>query len=260
MTNDNRTGQDLFSIDALSSCTIAVQRVFSERNAGSGLFFSSCARREADMIVKNWMLPQQYSVTSDALAVEAAMLIEQHNLKMLPVVDGGRLRGVVHRRDLSEAARCVSGSGDVCEMNYFRNKLKVKDVMVRMPVTVSIGDTVEDTLIKGRKHMMSTFPVLDDDRVVGVVSDREIYVTLYKLLEAGQQRVRITLKNVVLQQGTLSQILRIVDESGGVPSAIFTVPENKSGKVRVVLRVISDKPHRIREALVKAGYAILEFN
>ena len=45
------------------------------------------------MLVKNWMLPQQYSISSDALAVEAVMLIREHNLKMLPVVDDGRLRG-----------------------------------------------------------------------------------------------------------------------------------------------------------------------
>lgn len=41
------------------------------------------------MLVKNWMLPQPYSISSDALAVEAAVLIREHNLKMLPVVDEG---------------------------------------------------------------------------------------------------------------------------------------------------------------------------
>ena len=82
----------------------------------------------------------------------------------------------------------MSGSGDLCEMNYFCNKLKVKDLMVRMPVTVSIDDTVERILIKGKQLMMSSFPVMDGDRVVGVVSDREIFVTLFKILEAGEER------------------------------------------------------------------------
>ncbi len=177
--------------------------------------------REAVMLVKNWMLPQQYSISSDALAVDAVMLIREHNLKMLPVVDEGRLRGVVHRRDLSEAAYCVSGSGDLCEMNYFCNKLKVKDVMVRMPMTVSVDDTVDDTLIKGRDSMMSTFPVMDGEKVVGVVSDREIFVTLFKLLEAGAERTRITLSDVTLEKGTLSHILRIVDENDCVGSCNF---------------------------------------
>ena len=211
------------------------------------------------MIIKNWMLPYQHTISSDALAVEAVMLIREHNLKMLPVVDEGRLRGVVHRRDLSDAALCVSGSGDMCEMNYFCNKLKVKDVMVRMPATIGVNDSVEETLIKGKELMMSTFPVLDGDQVVGVVSDREIFVTLFKLLEAGQKRVRITLTDVELKSKTLSDILSVVDEYGGIARAVFTVPEKDNGTVRVVLRADSDNPEGIKDKLEEKGYTILEY-
>ena len=168
------------------------------------------------MIVKNWMLPHQYSISSDALATEAVMLIREHNLKMLPVLDEGRLRGIVHRRDLSEAAMCVSGSGDACEINYFCSKLKVKDLMVRMPVTVDVNDTVEETLIRGKELTMSTFPVMDGETPVGVVSDREIFVTLFRLLEAGAERIRITLRDVTLEQGTLTEILKTVDQAWGL--------------------------------------------
>lgn len=210
------------------------------------------------MFVKNWMQSHQATISSDALAVEAVMIIRQQDLKMLPVVDEGRLRGVVHRRDLSDAAQAVSGSGDLCEMNYFCNKLKVKDVMVRMPVTVSIDDTVEDILIKGKEMMMSTFPVMDGDEVVGVVSDREIFVTLFKLLEAGEKRTRITLFDVELEKGTLARILQTVDDNGGIARAVFTVPETDNGKVRVVLRVETDGPEKIVNALTDLGYKILE--
>jgi phenol phosphorylase subunit delta gamma len=211
------------------------------------------------MFITNWMLPAHVSISSDALATEALLLIRQHNLKILPVVDDGRLRGVLHRRDLSEAALCVSGSGDVCEMNYFCNKLKVKDLMVRMPVTVSKDDTVEKVLIKGRELMMSSFPVMDEDRIVGIVSDREIFVTLFKLLEAAEERTRITLSDVTLEQGTLAEILRIVEENHTTARAIFTVPEGKNGKVRVVLRAESDNPEAVKKALEAKGYQILEY-
>jgi acetoin utilization protein AcuB len=211
------------------------------------------------MLIKNWMLPQQYSITADALAVEAVMLISEHNLKMLPVVDEGRLRGVVHRRDLSEAAQCVTGSGDMCEMNYFCNKLKVKDIMVRMPVTVDINASVEDTLIMGKEMMMSTFPVMDNDDVVGVVSDREIFITLFKLLEAGTKRTRITLSGVSLESGTLSKILKLVDENKGKARSIFTVPDKSNSDVRVIIRADCDKPEALRKALEDEGYTIMEF-
>jgi len=212
------------------------------------------------MFVSNWMLPAQVSIASDSLATEALLLIRQHDLKILPVVDNGRLRGVLHRRDLSEAALCVSGSGDLCEMTYFCKKLKVKDLMVRMPLTVSKDDTVEKVLIKGKEAMMSSFPVMDEERVVGIVSDREIFVTLFKLLEAGEKRVRITLSDVTLEKGTLAGILSVVEETDAKVRAIFTVPEAKNGKVRVVLRAESDRPEAIKGALEEKGYSILEYS
>lgn len=211
------------------------------------------------MIVRNWMLPQELSISSDALAAEAAALIAQHRIKMLPVVDNGRLRGVVHRRDLSEAAMCVSGSGDMCEMNYFCNKLKVKDVMVRMPVTISVDDSVEDVLIKGRELMMSTFPVMDGDKVVGVVSDREIFVMLFKLLEAGQECTRVTLADVKLEQDTLLQIMKILEESNCLIKAFFTVPEGKTGVARVVIRTDCKDSATLYKNLQDHNFKILEF-
>ncbi|MFH1113142.1 MAG: CBS domain-containing protein [Pseudomonadota bacterium] len=211
------------------------------------------------MIIKNWMLPQQFSITSDALAVEAVMLIREHNLKMLPVVDNNRLRGVVHRRDLSEAAQCVTGSGDACEMNYFCNKLKVKDIMVRMPITINVNDSVEETLTKGRDLMMSTFPVMDGEQVVGVVSDREIFVTLFKLLEAGKRHTRITLTGVNLEGGTLSKILEVVDRCKCTARAIFTVSDKDNGEVRVVLRADCEDPAALRKSLEDQGYRVMEF-
>lgn len=211
------------------------------------------------MIVKNWMLEQQFSISSDALAIEAVMLIREHNLKMLPVVDEGRLRGVVHRRDLSEAAQCVTDTGDVCEMNYFCNKLKVKDVMVRMPVTVDINETVENTLMKGRDMTMSTFPVMDGDKVVGVVSDREIFITLYKLLEADKKRARVTLTGVTLETGTLREICEIAEAAGARVRSVFTVPDNGQDRVRVVLRADMVKSADLRQGLEAKGFSVLEY-
>jgi CBS domain-containing protein len=130
--------------------------------------------------------------------------------------------------------------------------------MVRMPVTVSIDDTVEKILIKGKELMMSSFPVMDGDKVVGIVSDREIFVTLFKILEAEEDRTRITLTNVALERGTLAEILSTVEETGAKARSIFTVPEAGSGTVRVVLRLEAADPAPVFKALEDKGYKIME--
>ncbi len=82
---------------------------------------------------------------------------------------------------------------------------------------------------------------MDGDKVVGVVSDREIFVTLFKILEAEEDRTRITLTNVALERGTLTKILSTVEETGAKARSIFTVPEagsTRSGSSSVWRRTI----------------------
>ena len=105
---------------------------------------------------------------------------------------------------------------------------------------------------------MSTFPVMDGDKVVGMVSDREIFVTLFKILEAEEDRTRITLTNVALERGTLTKILSTVEETGAKARSIFTVPEDGSDEVRVVLRLEADDPAPVFKALEDKGYKIME--
>lgn len=102
------------------------------------------------MIIKNWMRKDPVTITSDTLASEALSVFEQHPQPFLPVVDNDRLRGILARRDLREAASCVTAAESIHELNYFNTRLKVKDLMVRKPETLSVDDTVETALSKGK--------------------------------------------------------------------------------------------------------------
>lgn len=53
--------------------------------------------------------------------------------------------------------------------------------MVRMPVTINVNDTVEDTLTKDEEVMVSTIPAMDGKTEVGVASDWELFATRLNL-------------------------------------------------------------------------------
>jgi len=99
---------------------------------------------------------------------------------------------------------------------------------------------------------------MDGDKVVGVLSDREIFVMLFKLLEVGLDCTRITLADVNLQEGTLSKILKIVEDSNCTVRAVFTVPEGKNGIARVVLRTECRDSGVLSKNLTDNGFSILE--
>ena len=127
------------------------------------------------MIVRNWMQQNPTLVNGDTLLSEAKRILSEHNLQALPVVDDGRLRGVITRAHCLQAAHFVARTQSADEYSFFANRLKVKDIMVRNPATVRADDTMQLCLLKGQQLGVAQFPVLDGERVVGVISANEIF-------------------------------------------------------------------------------------
>ncbi|RPH66685.1 MAG: CBS domain-containing protein, partial [Burkholderiales bacterium] len=85
------------------------------------------------MLVRNWMQTDPITVPSDTLVSEAKRLLSDNNLHALPVVDDGRMRGLVTRANLLRQGQFVLRTQDPDEFNYFVTRLKVRDIMVRNP-------------------------------------------------------------------------------------------------------------------------------
>ncbi len=98
------------------------------------------------MIVRNWMQADPLVVASDMLVSEANRILSESNLHALPVVDDGRLRGLVTRANLLRMDHFVLSTQDPDELDYFSPALKVRDVMVRNPATVQADDTMQHCL------------------------------------------------------------------------------------------------------------------
>jgi acetoin utilization protein AcuB len=64
---------------------------------------------------------------------------------------------------------------DPDEFNFFVNRLRVRDVMVRNPATVSDDETMVECLRRGRELKVAQFPVMHGKQVVGIISANEIF-------------------------------------------------------------------------------------
>ena len=127
------------------------------------------------MIVRDWMQAEPLTTGGDTLVSEAKRLMSENNLHALPVVEGGRLRGLVTRANLLRMGHFVLHTQNPDEFNFFVTRLKVKDIMVRNPATVQAGDTMEHCLLLGRQLGVAQFPVLEGETLVGVISANEIF-------------------------------------------------------------------------------------
>ncbi|HEU5295808.1 MAG TPA: CBS domain-containing protein, partial [Burkholderiaceae bacterium] len=85
------------------------------------------------MLVRDWMQADPITIPSDTLVSQAKRILSEHNLHALPVVDDGRLRGLVTRANLLRMGAFVLRTQNPDEFNYFVTRLRVRDVMVRRP-------------------------------------------------------------------------------------------------------------------------------
>ena len=137
------------------------------------------------------MTPDPVTVSPDMSVTDAAHLMSERRIGALPVVDdAGALVGLVTEGDLIMQDVKVHFptylhllGGFVFypgSTERFESDLKkavgatVADVMTTEPMTVTADATAEDVATLMVERDVSRLPVLDDDRLVGIVSKSDI--------------------------------------------------------------------------------------
>jgi acetoin utilization protein AcuB len=210
------------------------------------------------MIIRNWMESDPAIVSSDTPVTEVQRMVHDKRLRYVCVVDDGRLRGVLTRKGLAEAAAQVARTQNLSEVDYFVNHLKVKDVMRRLPETVSPNDTVEYSMIYGREKQVSFFPVMDNDRLVGIITEYEISRALARILGTEESWRGITLAPMKVGPGLLGRICGVVEGAGACVMGLFTLPVNGGDEKKVILRFTATDLQAVVDALKGDGYDIFE--
>jgi len=214
------------------------------------------------MKVKHWMTRDPITVDPETPIIDAKKIMKENKIRRLPVVDGkGRVVGMVTYRNIIEASPSSVTSLSMHELNYLYAKIKVKDIMTKNPITVSPEDSNFDIIMLGHKMGIGSFPVVDKGKLVGIVTETEIFDALIHLFRTGEDTSIITLENVELEQqlGEFSKIATLIERQGVPVLAIFSLPNRLLQKGhRVFIRVKTGKPDQLAKELKKAGYILQE--
>lgn len=216
------------------------------------------------MIVRNWMKPNPITVIPDTLVSEAKRLLAENNLHVLPVMEEHKLRGLITRADCLRAAHFVSNTQSPDEFAYFTERLKVKDIMVRNPATIEADDTMERCLEKGKELGVAQFPVMENGKVVGIISANEIFALAANFLGAWEQRCGVTLAPIALEPGLIGKISGIVSDTGADVQAIYPIGKAEppdyevSKEKKIIIRFCGKTPEEVGKVLEQAGYRVLE--
>lgn len=127
------------------------------------------------MIVKEIMTKNPVTISPDESVPSAVALLKSHGFRRLPVMDRGKLIGIVTDRDLKEAMPSSATSLSIWEVTYLLGKLKVHEVMSKSVVTVAEDARVEDAAYTLLRHKFGALPVVDaKGELVGIVTVTDV--------------------------------------------------------------------------------------
>jgi acetoin utilization protein AcuB len=126
------------------------------------------------VIVGMWMSREVVTVAPDTRASDAAALMASRRIRRIPVVEDGRLVGIVSKTELLRACpSAVNPFSAEARAGRFL-EFPVGSVMTRSVVSVEADATIEDASRLMRDHQLGMLPVLRNRRLVGVLSQTDI--------------------------------------------------------------------------------------
>ncbi|RPJ05899.1 MAG: CBS domain-containing protein, partial [Deltaproteobacteria bacterium] len=162
------------------------------------------------MRIRDVMTKDPVTVGSETLVIDARRIMRERHFRRLPVVDDGKLVGIVTQKDLEEAAPPSTKVSNFYELHYFLSKMKVKEVMKRNPATVSPDTPFEEALRLGQEKSISSFLVVENGKLVGITTESDIVRLLTRVLGLHQEGVRITIEGFGGKLGDLQKIISVL--------------------------------------------------
>lgn len=142
------------------------------------------------MVVRDLMSPEPITAPSSLPLTEAARLLHVHGVRRLPVVDEGRLVGIVSDRDLREALPSTLSTLSLWEATSRLAGIRVADVMKRSVLTTTPDADARDAAQTLLDHKIGALPVIDEaHRVVGILSVSDV---LREYARAGRPTAELT--------------------------------------------------------------------
>ena len=131
------------------------------------------------MLVSEIMSRELVTISSDKRVSQALQLMQQRQIRHLPVMEGGRMVGWITSRDLREVL-----------LASMMEKITVADVMIKAPISVTADTGVEEAARLAQEHKIGGMPVLEGDRLVGVITMLDLigaFLTLLSLLRTSSR-------------------------------------------------------------------------
>ncbi len=187
------------------------------------------------MFVANRMSQNPITIPPDTAVTKAASMMKAHKINRLPVVENGKLVGLVSDGDISRVSPSPATTLSQYEISSLLDNLKVKDIMSKRVIAINADATIEEAAYLMERNNISGLPVVSGEgTVVGVITARDILRAFVNMMGLADGKTRIAL-HVHDRQGAMEDISGVLAKDGVNIDSLVTYKET-DGEYEIVIR------------------------
>jgi acetoin utilization protein AcuB len=134
------------------------------------------------------------TVRPECTIAEAEDLMALHKIRRLPVVDGEkRLLGILSKEDIHNALPSIIDANFDDNARALANQARVEPFMTKKPITVDPMAPLEKVAATMRKNKVGGLPVVAEEKLVGIITESDIFQAFIEILGGNDEGVRIEL-------------------------------------------------------------------
>jgi acetoin utilization protein AcuB len=138
------------------------------------------------MFVRNFMTSPVVTLPSSTRAIDALELMQARKIRRIPILEGDKLTGILTMGDLL----AVLG---LQEQSVRRAATLLGDIMTCRVHTVAPDDPLERAARVMLENEVSGLPVLNGDRIVGIITESDIFLAFTRIMGIVERGVRVVL-------------------------------------------------------------------
>ncbi len=208
------------------------------------------------MLVRKKMKTDLITITKNERMTMAKKILEEKNIRHLPVVEGKKLIGLVTNMDIRKAEASPATSLEIRELHYLLDKLTVGEIMTRNVITISPDISVEEAATILHDNKIGCLPVVEDGNLVGIITENDVMEILINVMGMKEKGSRL---EVLAEDkpGALAEITRIIKEHNVNIISVVTDVADEPGKRVVVFKLKTFYFEPIKKALEADGFPVL---
>lgn len=206
------------------------------------------------MLVKDVMQAHPVTATLETRLPQLVRLLQRRGFRHLPVLDGGKLVGIISDRDVKQSMASAASTAEGRERDRLLDELTAGQIMARAVVTVGPTVGVDEAARLMATRRISALPVTEGDRLVGIVTETDVLQLFVRAMGVLEPSSRL---DVILRDQTtgLGEVVRTVEGAGSRIASVMTLAM-PTGEREVVLRIATINPGPAVKALAAKGYVV----